>query len=61
LKQAAPAARLVLLPNTNHVLKTVTSPEQATNIAAYIDPDLPLAPGAVDVIAGFISAPPDAQ
>jgi len=56
LKRAAPAARLVLLPDTNHVLKTVTSPNRAENMAAYSDPSLPLAPGVIDAIAGFVSA-----
>jgi pimeloyl-ACP methyl ester carboxylesterase len=57
LKEAAPAAKLLLLPDTNHVLKTVASPDRAANIAAYADPSLPLAPGVIDGIAGFISAP----
>jgi uncharacterized protein len=59
LKQAAPAAKLVLLPDTNHVLKVVTSPIRAANMAAYSDPNLPLAPGVIDEIAGFISASPE--
>ena len=58
LKQASPAAKLVLLPNTNHVLKTVTSPDRAANIAAYADPGLPLAPGVIDGISGFVLASP---
>ncbi|MGO9461020.1 MAG: alpha/beta hydrolase [Rhodomicrobium sp.] len=61
LKLAAPSARLVLLPNTNHVLKTVTSPNRAENMAAYGDPSLPLAPGVIDAIAGFVSAPPEVR
>jgi hypothetical protein len=59
LKKAAPSARLLLLPNVNHVLKTVTSPDRAANMAAYLDPSLPLAPGVVDGIAGFISEAQD--
>jgi alpha-beta hydrolase superfamily lysophospholipase len=55
LKEAAPAARLLLVPDTNHALKTVTSPGRAANIAAYADPSL--APGVIDGIAGFVSAP----
>jgi pimeloyl-ACP methyl ester carboxylesterase len=54
LKRAAPAARLVLLPDTNHVLKPVTSADWAANAAAYSDPSLPLAPGVIDGIADFI-------
>ncbi len=54
LKQAAPSARLVLLPDTNHVLKTVTTSNLAANRAAYIKVDLPLASGVVDGIATFL-------
>ena len=54
LKQAAPYAKLVLLPDTNHVLKTVTSPDRAANLVAYQKTNLPLAPGIVDGIAEFI-------
>ena len=55
LKQAMPAAKLVLLPDTNHVLKLVVSPERMANAATYGNPSLPLAPGVIDGIAGFIS------
>jgi alpha-beta hydrolase superfamily lysophospholipase len=57
LKEAAPAAKLLLVPDTNHVLKTVNSADRMANMAAYADPSLPLAPGVADGIAGFISAP----
>jgi pimeloyl-ACP methyl ester carboxylesterase len=60
LKRAAPAARLVLLPGTNHVLKMVNSADWAANAAAYSDPALPLAPGVIDAIADFIMSPPQA-
>ena len=56
LKQALPAAKLTILPDTNHVLKTVSSDDRATNVATYADPKLPLAPGAVDAIANFIAS-----
>ncbi|MEN2784976.1 alpha/beta hydrolase [Sphingomonas qilianensis] len=55
LKQAAPTAKLVLLRDTNHVLKTVTSDARNANIATYADPSLPLAPGVVPSIAAFIT------
>ncbi len=61
LKQAAPAAKLMLLPDTNHVLKTVASPNRAANMAAYADPSLPLAPAVIDGIAGFVSPAPEAR
>ncbi|WP_237913302.1 alpha/beta hydrolase [Acetobacter senegalensis] len=58
LKAADPAAKLVLLPDTNHVLKTVSSDIPRENLATYADPNLPLAPGVVDSIAGFIKKTP---
>ena len=56
LKEAAPKAELVLLPDANHVLKTVASDDLRANAATYADPSLPLAPGVVEAIAGFVSA-----
>jgi uncharacterized protein len=58
LQQAAPGARLVLLPDTNHVLKAVIAEDRAANAATYADPSLPLAPGVVETITGFVTAPP---
>ena len=49
-------AQLVLLPDTNHVLKTVNSDDRAANIATYGDPSLPLAPNVVQTIAGFVTS-----
>ncbi len=54
LKAAAPRAELVLLPDVNHVLKLVASDDRASNLATYANPSLPIAPGVVDAIAGFI-------
>lgn len=48
-------AKLVLLGNVNHVLKTVTSDDRAANIATYSDPALPLAPGVVEAITAFLA------
>jgi hypothetical protein len=59
LKQAAPSAKLALLPDVNHVLKTVTSPDRAANLAAYADPSLPLAHAVIDEIADFIHGAPE--
>lgn len=53
---ARPDARLMLWEGANHVLK-VAPAEQAANIAAYGDPALPLAPGIVEDVAGFILKP----
>jgi uncharacterized protein len=58
LKQAALKAKLVLLPDTNHVLKTVSSDDRRANTATYGDPTLPLASGVVDAVVEFINASP---
>lgn len=54
LDSAASASRLVLLPDTNHVLKKIGSSDPAANIATYGDPELPLAAGVIDAIADFV-------
>lgn len=56
LSEAQPAARLVVWDGVNHVLK-VAPLDRAANIAVYGDPALPLAPGVVDDVAGFILEP----
>jgi uncharacterized protein len=56
LKQANSNASLVLLPDANHVLKSVASDDRAANLAAYANPNLPLAAGVVDAIADFVIA-----
>lgn len=53
LKAAQPDATLVIWDGVNHVLKTAPE-DRAANAATYADPNLPLAPGVVDDIAGFI-------
>jgi hypothetical protein len=57
LKKADPAATLVLLPDVNHVLKSVSSDDLRANIATYGNSALPLAPGVVEAISNFLSAP----
>ena len=57
LKAANPSARLLVLPDANHVLKSVKSDNPADNLAAYRAADLPLADGVVAGIASFITAP----
>jgi pimeloyl-ACP methyl ester carboxylesterase len=56
LKQAAPAAKLVLLPNANHMFKLVKSADMAANKAAYTKPGIPLSPDVANEIADFVSA-----
>jgi len=57
LAEANPAARLVLLPGVNHVLKAVATEDRAANFATYADPSLPLAPGVVEAVADFVGTP----
>jgi pimeloyl-ACP methyl ester carboxylesterase len=56
LKAADANAKLVLLPDVNHVLKTVDSDDRMANLKTYFDPKLPLAPGVVETITDFITA-----
>ena len=56
LSAAQPAARLVIWEGVNHLLKTAPI-DRTANIATYSDPNLPLAPGVVDDVAGFILQP----
>ncbi len=56
LAKADPKAKLVLLPDTNHVLKPVSSDDRKVNVATYTDPALPIAPKVVETIAGFVAA-----
>jgi hypothetical protein len=58
LKEADRKATLVLLPDTNHVLKPVASDDRNANLATYQDANLPLARGVVDTIADFIIGRP---
>lgn len=56
LAAAMPGAKLVLLPQVNHVLKTVAREDRAANAATYRDPSLPVAPGVVAAVADFVIA-----
>ena len=53
LAAADPRATLKLWPGVNHVLKTAPA-DRAANLATYANPALPLAPGVVEDVAGFI-------
>ena len=57
LASAQPKAKLVLVPQMNHVLKDVPSDDRAANIATYADPSLPVDSSAVDAIAAFVKQP----
>ena len=56
LSAARPTAHLVVWEGVNHVLKLAPI-DRAGNIATYGNPSLPLAPGVVDDVAGFILQP----
>ena len=56
LSAARPTAHLVVWEGVNHVLKLAPA-DRAGTIATYGDPTLPLAPGVVDDVAGFILQP----
>jgi uncharacterized protein len=58
LKAADPSAALLLMPDVNHPLKSVTSDDRQVNIAAYGNSSLPLAPGVVEAIIDFLKTPP---
>ncbi len=56
LHQARPDAQLVILPETNHVLKHVTGTLLAAQITTYRDPTIPIVPDVVTRIADWIDA-----
>jgi hypothetical protein len=56
LKEADPHATLALLPDVNHVLKSVSSDDRSANVATYSNANLPLAPGVVGAIGDFLTA-----
>lgn len=56
LADAAPGSTLAILPGVNHVLKQVEGTSRAANVAAYANPDLPLAEGVASSIATFVKA-----
>ena len=53
IKAAQPRATLVVWDGVNHVLKTAPA-DRVANVATYMDPALPLAPGVVEAVAGFV-------
>ncbi|GAA0656022.1 alpha/beta hydrolase [Brevundimonas lenta] len=53
LAAAQPNAKLVIWDGVNHLLK-IAPADRTANAATYADPTLPLAPGVVDDVAGFI-------
>jgi pimeloyl-ACP methyl ester carboxylesterase len=56
LHKAAPSSTLVTLPDTNHVLKRVSSVDRDANIATYLDGNLPLVPEVVETVSTFVKS-----
>ncbi len=56
LAAARPDATLKIWDGVNHLLK-IAPADRAANAATYSNPDLPLAPGVVEDVAGFILQP----
>ncbi len=54
LAEAKPDARLEIIDGMNHVLKEAP-PDPGANVAAYSNPELPLAPGFVEAITDFLT------
>lgn len=54
LKDSNPRARLMIVANANHVLQTVHTDALDENLAAYSNPDLPLANGVVEAMSAFV-------
>jgi pimeloyl-ACP methyl ester carboxylesterase len=53
LHDALPGSRLAIIDGMNHVLKLAPA-ERDKNLAAYANPDLPLAPDLVTALVGFL-------
>ena len=58
LHAAAARSKLVVLPDVNHVLKTVATEDRATILESYGHADLAIAPAVVGAIADFIASLP---
>lgn len=56
LHAARPDARLVVIPEVNHVLKPVADRTMAGQMRTYQDPTVPITPAAVAAIADWIQA-----
>lgn len=56
LAAADPTATLEILPGVNHVLKETTGATAVEQMPTYTNPAIPLAPGVVSLIAGWIGA-----
>lgn len=56
LKDANTQAQLTLLPDVNHVLKTIDIDDRSANLKTYQNATLPVATSVIDAVAEFILA-----
>jgi pimeloyl-ACP methyl ester carboxylesterase len=56
LKAAQPAAKLVVIPNANHVYRSATSDDRMAQLKLYTDPTIPVVPELAATIAEWIKA-----
>lgn len=54
LAKANPKAKLVIIPQMNHVLKKIETTGSAENIASYSNPNLPVMAALVEPICSFV-------
>lgn len=54
LKHANPNAKLIVIPNANHVFKAVLTADRNANVATYSESGLPLVDGLVEDVSNFI-------
>ncbi|MGY0427189.1 MAG: alpha/beta hydrolase family protein [Polaribacter sp.] len=52
LKKAKPTAKLVIIKNMNHVLKTIVKDDD--NIKSYFSPDFPISKKLITTIVSFV-------
>ena len=56
LSAGQPAAKLLILPTANHVLKAATATDQMSQLSLYLDPSTPIMPEIAPAIAEWIRA-----
>jgi len=54
LAKAKPTARKLLIPDMNHVLKSISTIDKVAQMQTYTNPDLPLEPKLADAIVQFV-------
>ena len=54
LAKANPSAQKVLIPDMNHVLKSITTMDKSTQIPTYTNPELPVHPKLVESIIQYL-------